>query len=79
YVSKKGNILVGFRERNGRFLADIDKCIVLNPLVGDKITEISSFIETLSIYQHIAHLEIAIDDTRPARIVRHLEPFTNED
>nr|AAV29110.1 NT02FT0992 [synthetic construct] len=79
YVSKKGKILVGFRERNGRFLADIDKCIVLNPLVGDKITEISSFIETLSIYQHIAQLEIAIDDTRPAMIVRHLEPFTNED
>ncbi|MDE4998858.1 23S rRNA (uracil(1939)-C(5))-methyltransferase, partial [Francisella tularensis subsp. holarctica] len=52
YVSKKGKILVGLRERNGRFLADIDKCIVLNPLVCDKITEISSFIETLSIYQH---------------------------
>ncbi|AEB28418.1 23S rRNA (uracil(1939)-C(5))-methyltransferase RlmD [Francisella hispaniensis] len=79
YVSKKGKILVGFRERNGRYLADIDKCIVLNPLVGEKITEISSFIETLSIYQHIAQLEIAIDDTRPAIIVRHLEPFTNED
>ncbi|MDE5000710.1 23S rRNA (uracil(1939)-C(5))-methyltransferase, partial [Francisella tularensis subsp. holarctica] len=38
YVSKKGKILVGFRERNGRVLADIDKCIVLNPRVGDKIT-----------------------------------------
>ncbi|MDE4940711.1 23S rRNA (uracil(1939)-C(5))-methyltransferase, partial [Francisella tularensis subsp. holarctica] len=46
---------------------------------GDKITEISSFIETLYIYQNIAQLEIAIDDTRPAMIVRHLEPFTIED
>ncbi|WP_150465068.1 23S rRNA (uracil(1939)-C(5))-methyltransferase RlmD [Francisella sp. SYW-2] len=79
YVNKKGKILVGFRERNGRFLADIDKCIVLNPLVGEKLTEIASFIETLSIYQHIAQLEIAIDDARPALIVRHLEPFVNED
>lgn len=79
YVTKKEKILVGFRERNGRFLADIDKCIVLNPLVGEKITQIAEFIETLSIYKHIAQLEIAIDDERPAIIVRHLEPFVNED
>ena len=79
YVTKKSKVLVGFRERNGRFLADIGKCMVLNPLVGEKLTEIASFIETLSIYQHIAQLEIAIDDTRPALIVRHLEPFANED
>ncbi|AIT10176.1 23S rRNA methyltransferase [Candidatus Francisella endociliophora] len=79
YVTKKEKILVGFRERNGRFLADIDKCIVLNPLVGEKITQIAEFIETLSIYKHIAQLEIAIDDHQPAIIVRHLEPFVNED
>ncbi|QIW09799.1 23S rRNA (uracil(1939)-C(5))-methyltransferase RlmD [Francisella sp. LA112445] len=79
YVSKKGKILVGFRERNGRFLAEIDNCIVLNPLVGQKINDIAKFIETLSIYNQIAQLEIAIDDHRPAIIVRHLEPFTNED
>ena len=53
--------------------------MVLNPLVGEKLTEIASFIETLSVYQHIVQLEIAIDDTRPAFIVRHLEPFANED
>ena len=47
FVTKKEKILVGFRERNGRFLADIDKCIVLNPLVGEKITQIVKFIETL--------------------------------
>ncbi|MFV9972832.1 MAG: 23S rRNA (uracil(1939)-C(5))-methyltransferase RlmD [Francisella endosymbiont of Hyalomma asiaticum] len=79
YVTKKSKVIVGFRERNGRFLADIDKCMVLNPLVGEKLTEIASFIETLSVYQHIVQLEIAIDDTRPAFIVRHLEPFANED
>ncbi len=43
YVTKKSKVIVGFRERNGRFLADIDKCMVLNPLVGEKLTEIASF------------------------------------
>ena len=79
YVNKKDTILVGFRERNGRFLAEIDRCIVLNPLVGEKINDIAKFIETLSIYNQIAQLEIAIDDHRPAIIVRHLELFANED
>lgn len=79
FVTKKDKILVGFRERNGRFLAEIDKCIILNPTVGEKLPAISKFIESLSIYNKIAQLEIAIDDSRPAIIIRHLEPFTNED
>jgi len=79
YVTKKEKVLVGFRERNGRFLAEIEKCIILNPLVGEKLPEISKFIEGLSIYNQIAQLEVAIDDNRPAIIIRHLEPFTNED
>ena len=79
YVTKKEKVLVGFRERNGRFLAEIEKCIILNPLIGEKLPEISKFIEGLSIYNQIAQLEVAIDDHRPAIIIRHLEPFTNED
>ncbi|AJC48766.1 23S rRNA (uracil(1939)-C(5))-methyltransferase RlmD [Allofrancisella guangzhouensis] len=79
YVNKKNKVLVGFRERNGKFLAEIDKCIVLNPVIGEKIAYIASFIESLSIYQQIAQLEVAIDDYRTAIIFRHLEPFTPED
>ncbi|AXA34018.1 23S rRNA (uracil(1939)-C(5))-methyltransferase RlmD [Francisella adeliensis] len=79
FVTKKGRILVGFRERNGRFLADIEKCVILNPLIGQKLPEISAFIENLSNYKQIAQLEVAIDDYRPAIIIRHLEPFTDSD
>ena len=79
YVHKKAKVLVGFRERNGRFLAKIDKCIVLNPKVGEKITDIAKFIESLSIYKEIAQLQIAIDDTRVAMIVRNLAQFSEDD
>lgn len=79
FVTKKDRVLVGFRERNGRFLADIEKCVILNPLIGQKLPEISKFIESLSNYKQIAQLEVAIDDHRPAIIMRHLEPFTDTD
>lgn len=79
FVTKKERILVGFRERNGRFLADIEKCVILNPLIGQKLPEISKFIESLSNYKQIAQLEVAVDDHRPAIIMRHLEPFTDAD
>ena len=64
YVTKKEKILVGFRERNGRFLVEIEKCIILNLLIGEKLPEISKFIEGLSIYSEIAQLEVVIDDYR---------------
>lgn len=53
--------------------------MILNPLIGQKLPEISVFIETLSNYKQIAQLEVAIDDYRPTIIIRHLEPFTDSD
>jgi 23S rRNA (uracil1939-C5)-methyltransferase len=31
YVEKKGRVLVGFRELNGRYVADVARCPVLHP------------------------------------------------
>ncbi|APC96567.1 23S rRNA (uracil(1939)-C(5))-methyltransferase RlmD [Francisella frigiditurris] len=79
YVNKKEKVLVGFRERNGKYLADIDKCIILDKSIGENIGSITNFISSLSIYNQIAQLEVAKDDFRTALIIRHLESFTNED
>ena len=79
YVRKKEKVLVGFRERNGRFLADIDKCIVLDKSVGLNLDNISKMIESLEIYNQIAQIEVAIDDYRTALIIRHLEAFNEDD
>ncbi len=79
YVTKKEKLLVGFRERNGRFLAEIENCIVMDDRIGQNLRTIAEFIETLSIYKKVAQLEVAIDDHRPTMIIRHLEAFTDED
>ena len=41
YVEKKGRVLVGFRERNTPFIADMLRCEVLLPEVGQKLELLS--------------------------------------
>jgi 23S rRNA (uracil1939-C5)-methyltransferase len=79
YVAAKGRVLIGFREHNGRFLADISTCSVLHPTVGNKLTALSELIAGLSIYQKIPQIEVAVADTVTALIIRHLQAFTPQD
>ena len=79
YVEKKQKVLVGFREKNGRYLADIEACPVLEPTFGLRIGEFEALIGTLSNFKDIAQLEVAMGDTDAAVIVRHLSPFNEND
>jgi len=79
YVHKKDKVLVGFRERDGRFIADLSRCEVLEPSIGQLISAWSEFIYSLSIRDQIAQLEVAVTETETAIIIRHLAPFSAED
>ncbi len=79
YVYKKEAVLVGFREQQSRYLADIDHCMILHPKIGHLITALRHLVASLSIYQHIAQIEVAVGDTQAALIFRHLETLTSED
>ena len=79
YVYKKEAVLVGFREQQSRYLADIDRCVILHPKIGNLITALRKLVADLSIYEHIAQIEVAIGDQQAALIFRHLEPLTPVD
>lgn len=79
YVAAKQKVLVGFRESNGRYLADIESCVVLHPSVGQKITALSKMIHTLAAHQSIPQIEVAVGDDATAFIFRHLQPLSEED
>jgi 23S rRNA (uracil1939-C5)-methyltransferase len=74
YVAKKGKVLVGFRERNNAFIADLSRCEVLHPAVGDTLTEIGRAIGALSIRDQIPQVEVAMGETPPALVFRTLAP-----
>ncbi|MCS3903916.1 23S rRNA (uracil1939-C5)-methyltransferase [Methylohalomonas lacus] len=79
YVDKKEKVLVGFRERGSAFLADIERCEVLHPSVGELITPLSELIGSLTVYRQVPQIEVAIGEDRVALVLRHLAPLTADD
>jgi len=79
YVIKKEKLLVGFREKNSRFLADIDECLILHENVGKKILVLKKALSTLNAFDHIPQIEVAVGDKKTALVIRHLKPLNEED
>lgn len=79
YVRKKEKVLVGFRERAGRFLADIDVCRVLHPSVGEKLPELQALIVQMDARETIPQIEVAVGDNATALVFRHLESLSDKD
>jgi 23S rRNA (uracil1939-C5)-methyltransferase len=79
FVAKKGKVLVGFREKNSAFLADMDSCLVLHPLIGNNLTILAEMVEQLSIKEQVAQFEIAVSESDSVIIVRNLAEFSSKD
>jgi len=79
HVRKKNKVLVGFRERSGGFLADIDSCKVLHPSVGEKLADFQNLIMQMEAKETIPQIEVAVGDAATALVFRHLEPLIDAD
>ena len=79
YVEKKNRVLVGFRERRHPYLAEIESCVVMHPVVGTKLMALSDMIGGLTIKDKIPQIEVAIGDQQCVLAFRVLEPPTDAD
>lgn len=79
HVDKKDKVLVGFREVDGRYVAELKSCPVLHPAIGERIVELAELIAGLACGRSIPQLEVAIGDALAAVVLRHLEPLTEAD
>jgi len=79
WVVAKDKVLVGFREKEGRYVADMDYCEILQKPLDDLLKPLAEMIEKLFIRQHIAQIEASIADDDVALIVRHLKPIRDDD
>ena len=79
FVDKKDRVLVGFRESNGRYIADIKRCEVLHPAVGTRVEAIAGLVESLEARRTIPQIEVAAGDDLAALIFRHLHPLSTGD
>ncbi|MCB1664431.1 MAG: 23S rRNA (uracil(1939)-C(5))-methyltransferase RlmD [Pseudomonadales bacterium] len=91
YVHKKESMLVGFREKNSSFIADMSSCAVLNRSVSDLIAPLRALLLGFEGRLALPQIEVAVGESaeaeadgthRPDRvafIVRHLEPLPDAD
>ncbi len=79
WVAKKNRALVGFRERNTKFLADIRRCAVLKAPADRLVGPLADLITTLTIRDELPQIEIAVADNATALVIRVLKPLTEAD
>jgi 23S rRNA (uracil1939-C5)-methyltransferase len=79
YLGKKQKLLIGFHEKNGRFVADLTRCEVLKPTIGLSFELLRQLILSLSVFQHLPQIEIACDDKNCALIFRCLQVLSEDD
>ena len=79
WVIAKDKVLVGFREKNGRYVADMDHCEILQEPLDTLLKPLATMIAQLRIRQHIAQIEASVADDDVALIIRHLKPIGGAD
>ena len=79
YVDKKGQVLVGFREKLKPFIVDTEQCHVLKAPVGELLPELARLIESLSVPREIPQIEVAIGDDSVAMVFRYLKDLQDSD
>ncbi len=73
FVYKKDRVLVGFRERNKPYVADMSRCETLHPAIGGRLDELAELIGRLSIRDRLPQIECAVGDNATAMIFRVLD------
>ncbi|MGD2112495.1 MAG: methyltransferase domain-containing protein, partial [Gammaproteobacteria bacterium] len=79
YVTGKGRVLVGFREKRASYIAELHRCEVLHPSVGRSLDALGRLVGELDARTRIPQIEVAVADTATALVFRHLDPLSEAD
>ena len=83
-VAKKDKTLVGFREVDPRFVADLRECHTVVPAIGFKVDALSALVDSLDARGDIPQIEFIAGDASAegsgiALVFRHLQPLGDAD
>ena len=83
-VEKKGRTLVGFREQDPRFVAELHECHTVIPAIGSRIEALAALVDGLQARSAIPQIEFIAGDANDAfdgvaLTIRHQEPLSEAD
>jgi 23S rRNA (uracil1939-C5)-methyltransferase len=79
YVAKKGRSLVGFREKQGKYVADVQRCEVLAEPIGGLVGALGDLLTGMKRRESIPQIEVAFSDGEKVLVVRVLDALTDDD
>lgn len=79
HVKKKDTVLVGFHEKRSAFVADMDSCEILPPHVSKMLLPLRELIGSLSLFEQIPQIELAVGENVTALVLRIMAPLTAPD
>ena len=79
YVMKKGEVLVGFHERQSRYVADMKTCPVLPARISALLPALRALIGSMAQRDRLPQIELAAGDDVIVLVLRHLEPLPPAD
>jgi 23S rRNA (uracil1939-C5)-methyltransferase len=77
--AKSSTQFIGFKNRFGRFIADVTECAILAPPFDTLITPLRALLGSLSVRASIPQLELAVGEEGAALILRHLTRLDDTD
>ncbi len=78
-VEKKDKTLVGFRETDPRFVADLRECHTVVPQLGFKLEALGALVDGMDARRDIPQIEFIAGDAATALVFRHLQPLSEAD
>jgi 23S rRNA (uracil1939-C5)-methyltransferase len=79
FVSKKGRSLVGFREKQGKYVADVSRCEVLSEPVASLVGALAVLLTGLERRASIPQIEVALSDGERVLVLRVLDALPDTD
>lgn len=84
WVEKKDRTLVGFREQDPRFVAELSECHTVIPGIGTRIAALAALVDGLAARRDIPQIEFIAGDATDAfdgvaLVFRHLQPLPDGD
>ncbi|HET9863017.1 MAG TPA: 23S rRNA (uracil(1939)-C(5))-methyltransferase RlmD [Steroidobacteraceae bacterium] len=79
YVTKKGRSLVGFREKQGKYVADVSRCEVLAEPVAALVGRLGELLTGLQRRESIPQIEVSLSDGEHVLVMRVLDPLPESD
>jgi 23S rRNA (uracil1939-C5)-methyltransferase len=79
FVEKKGRTVIGFRESNPRFVAELRECHTILPELSAQLPALAALVDSLDGKRTLPQIEFIAGDGPVALVFRHLEPLAEAD